>query len=58
MKNTKRLILGVISSLLLAAGFAQAAEKIDPIAANSSTQSSLRVAEDCDGPCGIANDLN
>jgi hypothetical protein len=31
MNKTKRLVLGVISSLLLAAGFAQAADRLDPL---------------------------
>lgn len=31
MKNTKRFILGVLSSVLLAVGFVQAAEKLDPV---------------------------
>lgn len=31
MKNTKRLLLGFLSSVLLAIGFARAAETIDPI---------------------------
>jgi hypothetical protein len=58
MKNTKRLILGVISSLLLSAGFAQAAEKIDPLASDIASETTLQVADDCDGTCGIADDLN
>jgi hypothetical protein len=32
MNITKRLFLGVFSTLLLAAGFAQAADRFDPIA--------------------------
>lgn len=31
MKNIKRLILGVVSSLLLAAGFVWAADRLDPV---------------------------
>lgn len=56
MKNTKRLVLAVVSSLLLAAGFAQAAEKIDPLAADVASESTLQLADDC--ACGIADDLN
>lgn len=62
MKNTKRLVLAVISSLLLAAGFVQAAEKLDPVVTDisgSNVQKTLQVAQDCGtGPCGIADDLN
>lgn len=61
MKNTKRLVLAIISSLLLAAGFAQAAEKLDPVASDTfkrDSGQSLHIAPSCDGSCGIADDLN
>lgn len=57
MKNTKRLVLAVISSLLLAVGFVRAAEKLDPIA-KSASEIVLEIAPDCGTSCGIADDLN
>lgn len=38
MNNTKRLVLGVLSCLLLSVGFVNAADRVDPI--NSGAQSS------------------
>ncbi|HEX2852134.1 MAG TPA: hypothetical protein VHO24_02770 [Opitutaceae bacterium] len=34
MNTTKRLVFGVLASLLLAVGFANAADRLDPMSAN------------------------
>lgn len=49
IKVTQRLVLGLLASLLLAAGFARAADRIDPVSL------SLRVIQkDDDGTDGSA----
>jgi len=46
MNSTKRLVLGVLSSLLLAAGFARAADRLDPMNQSLSTSGSGFVVSD------------
>lgn len=59
MNSIKRLVLGVISTLLLAAGFVRAADRLDPM--NNSLRlsfnddGSLGVAPPCIEPCDIAS---
>jgi hypothetical protein len=48
MNTLKRLVLGIISSLLLAAGFAQAADRLDPM--TQSLHSSIATLRDDDPP--------
>ena len=56
MNTTKRLLLGVISSLLLAIGFARAADRLDPmsssLAVSSNTVNATSLpALGCSDPC-------
>ena len=44
MNTTKRLIFGVLASLLLAVGFANAADRLDPV--SKSVGTTLGVTED------------
>ena len=55
MNTTKRLLLGVFSSLLLAVGFARAADRVDPMSVSLSSNLDSPVAygpaEPCVPPC-------
>ena len=54
MMKLKRLVFGVLSSLLLTAGFAQAADELDPMSrslARTRTDPTLSGALDCAGFC-------
>ena len=52
MKTTNRFILGLTSSLLLAAGFARAADRLDPVVNHSASSSAnLQVADGCSTQC-------
>jgi hypothetical protein len=55
MKNLKRLVLGVLSSLLFTAGFARAADLLDPMSRSLSlnTDTSISGAPDCSSLCDI-----
>ena len=55
MKTTKRLVLGVVSSLLLAVGFVRAADSLDPVlnGSSGSTAKSMGVADSCSVPTDI-----
>jgi hypothetical protein len=57
MNTTKRLIYGVLSCLLLAAGFARAADRLDPMNNNLSLTSDKAgvnaPAVPCTQPCAI-----
>jgi hypothetical protein len=56
MKNLKRLILGALSSLLLAVGFARAADQLDPMSRSLphvSADSSVESSPDCATLCDI-----
>jgi hypothetical protein len=57
MKKMNRLLLGFISSLLLAAGFASAANRVDPLssALPKSSESTLRVADGCSSLCDVSD---
>ena len=58
MKKLKRLLLGVLSSLLLTAGFAQAADQLDPMSrslAVTRTDPALSGALDCAGNCDFVD---
>lgn len=47
--TVKRILLGIISSLLLATGFAQAAERLDPLTAElkgSNNSAAAKIATD------------
>lgn len=58
MKNTKRLILGLASSLLLAVGFARAADKLDPLNRDlePATKGALASTEACVQLCHVIED--
>jgi hypothetical protein len=58
MKNTKRLVFGLISSLLLAVGFVRAADSLDPVVKDAAVSSSqtLGVADDCSTQCWAIGD--
>jgi hypothetical protein len=56
MKNSYRLLLGVLSGLLLTAGFINAADHLDPLANqsnDSSTHSPGTTAPDCGSLCDM-----
>jgi hypothetical protein len=56
MKKIARFVLGVLSSLLLAAGLARAADKVDPVSlTNSATDSVLTGAPECTTLCDIVD---
>lgn len=48
MNTTKRLMFGVLASLLLAVGFAQAADRLDPM--SQSVKSTINGVMDGPGP--------
>lgn len=58
MKNFKRLLLGVLSSLLFAAGFARAASQLDPMSQslNQTNDSVISGAPDCGTLCDVMDD--
>jgi hypothetical protein len=48
MKNTKRLLFGALSSLLLAAGFVRAADRLDPVTSQlADAAQAMRGSPDC-----------
>lgn len=53
MNSLQRLLLGLLSSLLLAAGFAQAATKCDPLTTQTARSGApgLRAHTPCSIPC-------
>ena len=57
MNSPTRFLLGAASSLLLAAGFARAADRIDPLAAGLPSSPPGRAADvasaSCNPPCWI-----
>jgi hypothetical protein len=56
MKNLKRLVLGVLSSLLFAAGFANAADRLDPMSEDLRSvadQPAEVSAPDCTNLCDV-----
>ena len=58
MKSIKRLVFGVISSLLLAAGFVRAADRLDPMTNSlrySSGNGVVGMTPPCTDPCEIAS---
>jgi hypothetical protein len=58
MKNLKRLVFGVLSSLLLAVGFVQAADHLDPMSRSLSVNQENSVsstAPDCSGLCDVVD---
>ncbi len=59
MKSIKRILLGIISSLLLAVGFVHAAGDLDPLAlaaaSHSDPQMSGRAGDNCSLNCDIAD---
>ena len=57
MNSIKRLILGGISSFLLAIGFSRAADRLDPLTNSinfNNGHESLGVAQPCTWPCEVA----
>lgn len=56
MKTTKRLIMGFSSSLLLAAGFVRAADRLDPVVPEASKDNPLGVADNCTVPTWAIGD--
>lgn len=59
MKKTIRLLLGLLSSLLLAVGFASAANRVDPLSADApkSSETAMRMADFCNSACADVSDL-
>jgi hypothetical protein len=57
MNKIKRLVLGVISSLLLAAGFAQAADSFDPLSRSLGSDVNT-FAGAASEPCSSLCDVN
>ena len=58
MKTLNRLVLGVLSSLLLAAGFVRAADQMDPISRSLPKNEGSMVtstAPDCSQNCDVAD---
>ena len=58
MNSIKRLVFGVISSLLLAAGFVRAADRLDPMTNSlriSTDFGTVGMAPPCTAPCEIAS---
>jgi len=55
MKNLKRLVLGVLSSLLFTVGFARAADLLDPMSQSLplATDSTISSAPDCSSLCDV-----
>ena len=53
MNNAKRLVFGLLSSLLLAVGFVRAADRLDPVSADhaGTTKHQLRLALDTSSLC-------
>jgi hypothetical protein len=60
MNTTKRLVLGFLSSLLLAVGFVRAADSLDPVLSNSSVPAtkSLGLADNCTTNCWAIDDAS
>jgi hypothetical protein len=60
MKTFKRTSLGIISTLLLAAGLARAAQQVDPltksIGLNSHAAANEKPSCDCSSPCILIGD--
>ena len=61
MNSTKRLVFGVLSSLLLAGGFARAADRLDPMTQSLRPTASDVVVSDgpvppCTPPCDGGGD--
>lgn len=60
MNSLKRLVFGVISSLLLAAGFVRAADRLDPMTKSlriSNGNTTVGVAAPCTVPCTVPCDI-
>lgn len=58
MKNSYRLLLGVLSGLMLSAGFVNAANRLDPLANQlnaTSSQATRTTAPDCTSYCDVAD---
>jgi hypothetical protein len=56
MKNLKRLVLGVLSSLLFTIGFARAADQLDPMSQSLpqiNPDAAMSGAPDCSTLCDI-----
>jgi len=60
MNTTKRYLLGLVSSLLLAVGLVRAADRLDPMVGNISVPAphTLGVAQDSAEPCADISDLS
>ena len=59
MKSINRLVLGILSSLLLAAGFVRAADRLDPMSNSlslSNDNTTVGIAVPCTVPCDIASE--
>lgn len=59
MKTSKRLVFGLLSSLLLAVGFVRAADRLDPMNNEPSVSvgGPMAPAEGCTNPCSFADDV-
>jgi hypothetical protein len=58
MNSINRLVYGLLSSLLLAAGFVRAADRLDPmnnILTASNKNNTMGIAAPCIAPCDIAS---
>lgn len=65
MNTTKRLIFGILSSVLLAVGFAKAADQFDPMTRNIQHSVGAPLQENAepgaqggDAPCALPSDEN
>ncbi len=58
MKTSKRLVFGLLSSLLLAVGFVRAADRLDPVlkGANGSSDTTMSAADGCTAQCWAIDD--
>ena len=53
MKSIKRILLGIISSLLLAVGFVRAAGDLDPMSSTLSSEATSAVVDRAGDPCTL-----
>jgi len=58
MNTTKRFLFGVLSSLLLAAGFARAADGFDPMTKTLGSTANNATASAAVDPCSLPCDIN
>ena len=57
MKSIKRILLGIISSLLLAVGFVRAAGDLEPMSSTLSSEATNAVVDRAGDPCILNCDI-